>query len=285
MKHAISANEATYGPQEYKTFQGALTAFFSLECPQLGGTRTRQVLATTIIEMVHKFFPETSHLRQGQTPWVTVSKDATHSYGKKMEETPLTHVVLDLVRPEDIEERKNGKKLKDIKKEATARILKQSYEQGGCMTSAEVAILLKISAATVGKYIKEWEEEFKEVLPRRGSIHDMGPTLTHKKIIIEKLFIEKKSVQQTSRETYHSFKAIQRYISKFKQVLICHKKGMKTQEIAQVVGNTSKLIEQYEEIIEEYKERGYELEQIINQDAKVDSQYEAIIEDLNSQKN
>ena len=179
MKTHISANEATYGPQQYKTFAGALTAFFSEECPQLGGMRTRQVLSTTILSMVDKFYPETSHLKQGQTPWVTTDKHATKSYGKKISQTPLVSVILDLVRAEDIQERKDGKRLRDMKKEAVARMLKQSYEQGGCMTSVELAILLKISPPTVGKYIKEWELEHKEVLPRRGSIHDMGPTLTH----------------------------------------------------------------------------------------------------------
>ena len=69
MKTHISANEATYGPQQYKTFAGALTAFFSEECPQLGGMRTRQVLTATILSMVGKFHPETSHLKQGQTPY------------------------------------------------------------------------------------------------------------------------------------------------------------------------------------------------------------------------
>ena len=141
MKTHISSNEATYGPQQYKTFIGALEAFLCTECPQLGGFRTRQVLASTLTAMVHKFFPETSHLRQGQTPWVTVHKDAKHSYGKKMNQTPLINVTLDLVRIEDIEERKNGKKLRDLKKEAAVRMLKQSYEQDGCMTSAELAIL------------------------------------------------------------------------------------------------------------------------------------------------
>ena len=285
MKTHISANEATYGPQQYKTFVGALEAFLSEECPQLGGLRTRQVLAMTISSMVTKYFPETSHLKQGQTPWVTTDKNATKSYGKKISQTPLVSVILDLVRAEDIQERKDGKKLRDMKKEAVARMLKQSYQQGGCMTSVELAILLKISPSTVGKYIKEWEMDTKEVLPRRGSIHDMGPTLTHKKIIIEKLFIEKKSVQQVSRETYHSFQAIQRYISKFKQVLLCYKKDMNVNEIARVVGNTPRLIKEYEAIILEYKDRGFVLEQILNADAKVDSQYETLINDLNSQNN
>ena len=97
---------------------------------------------------VNKFYPETSHIKQGQTPWVTTDKNATKSYGKKITQTPLVSVVLDLVRAEDIQERKDGKKLRDMKKEAVARMLKQSYEQGGCMTSVELAILLKISPPT-----------------------------------------------------------------------------------------------------------------------------------------
>ena len=123
-----------------------------------------------------------------------------------------------------VSELANGKNLKDIKQEATVRLFQQAYEQGGCMTNAEVALLLKISPTTVSKYIRLWEECSNQVVPRRGSIHDMGPTLTHKRIIIHKLFIEKKPVQQVARETYHSFHAIQRYIGTFKQILLCKTK-------------------------------------------------------------
>jgi predicted transcriptional regulator len=69
-----------------------------------------------------------------------------------------------------------------MKKEAVARLCLQSYEQGGCLTNAELGILLKISPNTVSKYISEWESEHETILPRRGTIHDMGPSITHKKI-------------------------------------------------------------------------------------------------------
>jgi hypothetical protein len=274
MKHNISANEATYGPQFYKTFEGALEAFLSQECPQIGGFRTRQVLTSNINTMVRQYFPETSHLGQGQTPWVTVHKDAKGAYGKRIQDTKLTNVVLDLVRPQDIIDRANGAKLQRIKIEAVARLCKQAYEQDGCMTNAEMAILLKISNSTVGKYIKTWEEETREVLPRRGTIHDMGPTLTHKKIIIEKLFIEKKTVQQVSRETYHSLPAIQRYIGTFKKVLMCTKKEMTTEEKAYAIGITQRLTKEYEAIIEEYKDRGYVLDQISSTDIAVETAFD-----------
>jgi len=280
MKKNISANQATFCPQAYKTFEGALEAFFASECPQLGGIRTRQVLVKSIFDMVHQFFPETSHMRPGQVTWPTVHRDELSSYGKSIKQTRLTTVILELVQSSDAQDRANGKKLREMKREAVARMCKQAFEQDGCLTNAELAILLKISPNTVSKYIKEWELENTEVLPRRGSIHDMGPTLTHKKIIIEKLFLEQKTVQQVSRETYHSLPAIQRYITTFRQVLLCKKKGMSTEEIAYAVKRTVRLIKEYEEIIEEYKERNYIMEKLLNLEVEMETRAETSIKEL-----
>lgn len=271
MKKNIDANHATFCPQAYKCFEGALEAFFSNECPQLGGTKTRQVLVRSIADMVRQFYPETSHMKPGQVIWPTVHRDEFSSYGKSIKDTRLTTVVLELIQSQDAQDRAKGKKLRDIKKEAVARMCKQAFKQEGCLTNAELAILLKISSSSVGKYIKEWEIENREVLPRRGSIHDIGPTLTHKKIIIEKLFIEQKTVQQVSRETSHSLPAIQRYISTFKQILLCKQKGMTTDEVAYSVGRTVRLVTEYEKIIEEYKERNYVIEGLLKYEIEAET--------------
>jgi predicted transcriptional regulator len=274
MKSHASAASATYTPQSFKNFAGALCAFFEDECPQLGGLRTRQVLVNNINEMVGRFFPETTHLRPGQTTWVTVSKDEKASYGKTIRNTKLTVVNLDLVQSGDAADRAAGAKLRDMKKAAAARLCTQAYEQGGCLTNAEVAILLKISAPTVGKYIAEWETENHSVLPRRGSIHDMGPTLTHKKIIIDKLFLEQKTVQQTSRETYHSLPAIERYISTFRQTLLCARKGMNVRETAFAVGKTERLMKEYFNIIDYYKSTNQVLEKILSYQPHIENNIE-----------
>ncbi len=280
MNKKVSANQAVYTPQFYKTFLGALEAFLYEECPQLGGFRTRQVLARSIYDMVLKFFPETTHLRQGQIPWTTVHKDEKMSYGKSVRKTKLTNVILELVQESDPLDRANGKKLRDMKKEAIARLHHQAYEQSGCLTNAETAVLLKISPSTVSKYIKEWENENNKVIPRRGTIHDIGPSLTHKRIIIEKLFIEKKTVQQTSRETYHSLQAIQRYISTFKQVLLCVKKEFTVEETAYAIGKSTRLTKEYFDIIEEYKERGYVIENIEKYEIVNESNLQKDINDM-----
>lgn len=274
MKNTISGNDATFSPQQYKNFPGALEAFLEHQCPHIGGAMMREVLVHNIYQMVCEFFPETTHLKPGQTPWVTVAKSEKSSYGKSMKQTNLVPVVIDLVGQNDVQDRKNGKRLKEIKKDATARICKSVDKQNGCITQAELAIILKISTATVSKYINEWELEHNQVLPRRGTIHDMGPTLTHKKIIIRKLFIDKLTVQETSRQTNHSHQAIFRYISSFKRVLICYRKGLTEEEVAHALGHSKRLVKQYLNIIEEYKNQGYILEDIEKFDAQIAPHYE-----------
>jgi DNA-binding CsgD family transcriptional regulator len=264
MNKQLDSNRTLYTPQQHKTYESALSAFFEKECPQLGGIRTRQVLVQTLSEMRRAFFPETSHLAPGQTPWIAVHKDAKASWGKTIRETELTPVMLDLVSADEAKQRAEGKKLRNIKVEATGRLFEQAYAQDGVLTNAEIALLLKICPATVTKYVHLWEEENQRQLPRRGTIHDMGPTLTHKRIIIHKLFIDQKTVEQTARETNHSFVAIQRYIADFRRVLLCRQNGMNTQQIANVIKHSARLVKEYEDIIDHYKDQNEALNQLLD---------------------
>lgn len=269
MNKHLDASQRQFGPQQYKNFQGALFAFFEKECPQLGGERTRRVLVQTVTEMVRRFYPQTNHLQPGQTTWVAVHKDAGPAYGRSIVDTKLTPVVLDLLMPDEAAQRAQGAKLRDIKCNAAARLFEQAYQQEGVLTNTEVALLLKLSPGTVGKYVERWENEHAQVLPRRGTIHDMGPSLTHKRIIIHKLFIEKHTVEQVAKDTNHSFEAIQNYIGTFRQVVLCRRKGMSTDEIAFAIKRTPRLVKEYETIIEQYAEQSNVLNALLDFHPKV----------------
>jgi predicted transcriptional regulator len=269
MNKHLDANQRQFGPQQYKSFEGALFAFFEKECPQLGGERTRRVLVQTVAEMVRSFYPQTSHLQPGQTTWVAVHKDAGPAYGKSIADTKLTPVVLDLLLADEAARRAKGEKLRDLKRDAAARLFNQAYQQDGVLTNTEVALLLKLSPSTVGKYVAQWETERNQVLPRRGTIHDMGPSLTHKRIIIHKLFIEQHTVERVARDTNHSFDAIQNYIGTFRQVLLCRKKQMTTGETAFAIKRTPRLVQEYETIIEHYGTQSEVLNRLLEFNPKV----------------
>lgn len=269
MNKHLDHNQRLFGPQQYKCFEGALFAFFERECPQLGGERTRRVLVQTVADMVRAFYPATGHLKPGQTPWVAVHKDAGPAYAKSITDTKLTPVILDLVQTDEAQKRANGQKLRELKREAAARLFQQAYQQDGVLTNTEVALLLKVSPGTVGNYVAHWETEHNEVLPRRGTIHDMGPSLTHKRIIIHKLFIDQHTVERVARETNHSFEAIQNYIGTFRQVVLCRKKAMTTDEIAFAIKRTPRLVKEYESIIEHYAQNSQVLDKLLDFHPKV----------------
>jgi len=255
MSERIQHARDTFGPQLFKTFEGALGSFMETECPQLGGLRTRQTLVGAIAELVHAHFPSSSHLGQGQIRWTAVHKDEKSSYGKTISQSLLTPVVLDLLPPSEIAARAGGAKLRDVKKDSVARLFSQAYEQSGVLTNAEVALLLKLSAGTVGTYRREWEKQHERLLPTRGSIHDMGPTLTHKKIILQKLIFEGKTVETVCRETDHSPEAVLRYATNFKQVLMCQSKGLDVTQTAFATKLSKRLIEEHRALADQYRQQ------------------------------
>jgi len=251
MKQRAEHAQSTYGPMQFKCFDGALESFFANECPQLGGERTRQVLVRLIVDMVGRFYPRSSHLSQGQIQWTAVHKDEKASYGKRITQARLTSVVLDLVQGRDASDRAAGMKLREQKQAAVARLFQQAYEQDGVLTNGDCAVLLKISPSTVSHYARDWEKQNGRYLPRRGVIHDMGPTLTHKRDIVRMIVIEGRKVEEVCRAMDHSPEAAHRYLKAFKQVLLCHRKGFSVQEISYAVKITQRLVKEYLNLIEE----------------------------------
>jgi hypothetical protein len=242
----------TYGPQHQKTFVGALEAFFAQEFPQLAGDRARRAIVAGINDMVQQFFPATTHLHSGQTTWVSVAKNETSSYGKPITKTRLVPVIISLLTDEERQRRMNGTTLQIIKRDAVARICHETDQQGGCITAAELALIFKTTPNTIGKYIAHWQTEHNQLLPRRGTIHDIGPTLTHKKHICKLLFLDKKTVAETARITHHSPQAIHRYITNFRQVFICTQNKLHLNDIATATKLSTRLIHEYQKLFQEY---------------------------------
>ena len=265
MKSHPSTRAALYGPVQAKSFPSALSAFFAAECPMLAGERARRVLVESITELVEQCYPATAHLRPGQVPWVTVRKDETASHGKRIAQTHVVTVLLDLVAPEDAARLARGSTLAQLRRDLIARLFLQADAQGGCLTHTEIALLLKIHPATASLYTRQWEAEHGRTLPRRGTVHDLGRTLTHKAETVRKLFLEGKSVEQVCRETRHSPLSVHRYIAAFKQVLLCHRKGLCDEEIAYATHRSPGLVREYQSLIAQLSQRNATLERLLNQ--------------------
>ena len=172
-------------------------------------------------------------------------------YGKTMEETPLVPVVLSILAENEATLRKMTK-LRELKIDAVGRLHRSRHDQGGCLTTVELARLLQTTPSTISTYIRVHEDKHGQLLPRRGTVHDLGPTLTHKKAICRLLFLEGCSVTETCRKTRHSQQAVNRSITNFKQVLTGKGNGLDLQQTAFATKLSKPLIEEYDQLFDEY---------------------------------
>jgi DNA-binding XRE family transcriptional regulator len=188
------------------------------------------------------------NLEVGQTLWFAVHIDEKPGPGKTLSKMRVVPAILSITHEEDKQMRINGYSHQEIRRYRVARLLKEAYAQKGVLTQADVAELIGVSAGTIGKDIKAYQTEQGVILPYRGTVHDIGPSLTHKKVIIEK-FLQGIPTPDISRMTQHTEEACDRYIKAFKKVRMLHGK-MKPLEIARIIGMSERLVNEYLVLIE-----------------------------------
>ncbi len=66
------------------------------------------------------------------------------------------------------------------------------------------------------------------------------------------LFLEGKSIEATCRATRHGPRSVSRYITNFKQVFLCHRKGLAIDEIAHATRISKHVVSEYLDLIAEY---------------------------------
>lgn len=241
-----------YETASKKSLSSALGHFLKTNVPALSGDLICKPVVDKIIEMVNLYLPATEHLRPGQVLWYGVDQSETAGYGKKIEDCKITPVLVDLITEMDIEDCIQKVSKKERQKKVAVRLHKQAFEQGAVFSYGDSAAIMRLSAGTVGKYIREYEKETDITVPRRGNVHDLGPTLTHKKIICIKHLMEGKSIEVTARETNHSPEAVTRYTNDFRRIQICLREGWELGKISQATNLSKALTKQYIDIMEEY---------------------------------
>lgn len=236
-------------PEKRKRFPAALGYFLKEQCPSLRGKLIRDRIVQAIIELFEKFYPPTERMRMGQVLWYAVDVKETAGYGKRIEDCKIKPVILNLIHETDIDNFFQGIKKKERQKCVMARLFKEAFQQKAVLTQADVGSMMRLAPSTISRSVREYERKTGEIVPRRGTIHDIGRTVTHKRIICIKHFKEGKTIEQTSKETHHSPSAVARYVNDYKRVRECLKSHWKTNKIAFATGLSFSLIKEYIDLI------------------------------------
>jgi hypothetical protein len=253
IRHQDSYREAQYRPQAAKTLRQTLIRFIQREFPRLGGPWVTELFVDKLLELVDTYRIARERLKPGQTVWQAVALDERPGYRKPMTETRQVPVVIAIADQEEVEDLRSRAKRRDILQRGLVRAANDTYAQGGVLTVTDMALLFNHSASWISQLIRDYETETGEVVPRRGNIHDMGRTVTHKRIICRKAYLEGKLTPTIARETFHSPEAVDNYIQGFARVHFATvRQDMTPQEAAFALQQPLYLVEEYVKMIEEF---------------------------------
>ncbi|MFV9629730.1 MAG: DUF1670 domain-containing protein [Methanosarcinales archaeon] len=236
-----------------KSIGSAIKSLLNSEYKFLGGDKIQEMFVEDVMRLFKKYNRNAWNLEPGQTMWFAVHVDEKQSYGKTLEKTRITPVILSVVHDEDRKTRENGYSHKELRKFKIARILREAYEQKGVLSQADVAEMLGISTGTVSKDIREYQMENQVVFPYRGTVHDLGRAITHKKIIIGH-FLNNVQTPDIARITGHTEEACDRYIKSYKKVRTLYD-NMNHNEISRTLDMSELLVKEYIVIHEEFNKK------------------------------
>ena len=240
-----------YNASDRKTFHSALCRLLHTEFPGIFGPTISHLFADKIGELYDRFHPPGSRFKVGQILWAAVAVDDPPSHNKRIEDTQLLPIVLDLVTAEDIQEtvaKRRGK----TRRKKIVRLCRQAYAQKAVLSLADVSLMLHVHISTISSEILEYERQTGESVPRRGTIHDMGRSVTHKAIICYKRLVEKKPTSQVAEETFHSEDEVEYYVQCFRRIQLCHDSGMSKEDTARATSHSLPLVQEYLDLIERF---------------------------------
>ena len=237
-----------YNSAKDRFLKPAIMNFFQREFPNFLGPVPRANLADELTDIFNKMCPETKHINHGEILWNALDKH-TRADSPKRKYIPVT---LTLVSTDDVEQLIKGTSVMKVKLDSIARVFRQAYEQGGILSSRDIALIFNISDSYASILRLRYEKENNTTLPHTGSLHDMGTTVTHKVQIVYKVIVEKKDPIQVAYETNHSQNAVDRYLNDFYRVKTIYKDNQDLDYIHVVTNITKYVVAQYIEIIEKY---------------------------------
>ena len=105
---------------------------------------------------------------------------------------------------------------------------------------------------TVSRYVQRHHVTTREIISCRGTIHDLGRSMTHKAMICYKRLVEHKTTSQVAAETNHTPESVERYVQTLRRVKLCTDAGMSVGETSLAIGHSQLLVQEYLDLIRQY---------------------------------
>jgi hypothetical protein len=220
----------------------------------------------SLVQLMHEFIEQNygNQREDKQILYHAVSKDEPP--GKQLDKIKIVSVKLTITHPEDADilEKKGVSGLRQHK---LVRFTTEAYDQGGLLVQEDLALLVNSSLRTIQRDMKELRELGIDI-PTRGSIQDIGPTISHKTKIVE-LWLKGFEYTEIELRTNHSGHSIKRYLVDFSRIVMLQDKGYTINQIRELTDNSEKVVKEHLDLFNKYKDECKDRIQQLLQPSKI----------------
>ena len=217
--------------------------------PVIARAIVRDILAT-----VERCYPE--HVPPQTVVWLAVRRERGKQR-KGLSVSDLTPVQLKMVTEEEVA-LLTDKSLRQIQQARRAfnrarfaRWCFDAFEQGGVLTHLDLCLLSGLSEKVIRDHLWAYEAETGEIVPTRGTVHDIGGSVTHKAEVVRR-WLRHESPVHIAQALHHSQDAVDRYIADFQKVRLLVQK-FAVSDLPVLAGLSASVVHQYLALIKEYE--------------------------------
>jgi hypothetical protein len=245
--------QETFSPLRDKTLTNVLRHLFITEFGYQNKVIFAEAMIERILETIDSFVKPASLLKPGQMLWMAVANDGhKHAY-TRMRDIPQVPVVLDWVTDAELEALANHQDFRVVRQRRHARLLNQALAQGGVLAQNDLAAFSLIGSRTVSDDIAAVQEIEGCWLPYRGSVQDVGATISHRVEVarlLEAGYLEPEICHMLS--PVHDLRSVENYAQIYKNVMKLLERGFSPAQVFGILSIGLRLVRAYIEIIREH---------------------------------
>jgi hypothetical protein len=253
MSRKRSHDERNFSPLRDKTLANVLRHLFVTEFGYANKVIFAEAMIDRILETIDAFVKPASLIRPGQMLWMAVVNDGNKHLFEAMKDTPQVPVVLDLVTDHDLQALADSQDLMVLRRQRHTRLLDQAYDQGGALAHTDLCAITLSGEGQVARDIAHVQRTEARLLPHRGIVHDVGPTLSHKVQVarlLEAGYLEPEIGRKLSPT--HDLRSVERYAQTYKNVIKLLERGFAPTEISGILSISRRLVGAYIQIVNEH---------------------------------
>lgn len=217
--------------------------------PVIARAIVRDILAT-----VERCYPE--HVPPQTVVWLAVRRERGKQR-KGLSVSDLTPVRLKMVTEEEValltdkSLRRVQQARRAFNRARFARWCFDAFEQGGVLTHLDLCLLSGLSEKVIRDHLWAYEAETGEIIPTRGTVHDIGGSVTHKAEVVRR-WLRHESPVHIAQALQHSQDAVDRYIADFQKVRLLAQK-FAVSDLPVLAGLSVSVVHQYLDLLKEYE--------------------------------